>query len=222
MVNIIIQHFTGDMGELEKASVLNIGDYAASIGAEYKLLYGQVFREDMTTPIQKMHMLSEEFDDYDDLVMLDIDMFAPIGMTENVFDVDGIGLHENVQTDLHHRLVRTYPHLASLEYPYWGGAIYKLSRSDRQQLRSGYGKDNRWMYTYNRRYHWGDEGIMHTLACRSNFKPKSPYMNKKWCQCSFLPHPENAGFIHIRPKITPHGPKREKYENYVSLKEKGI
>ena len=75
---------------------------------------------------------------------------------------------------------------------------------------------------YNQLYHFEDEGIIHSLAFKSGFNPKNPYLDKRWCQCSFLPNPENAGFIHIRTKITPSGPKREKIENYRELVSKGI
>jgi len=221
-MNIILQHYTGDLGKLEEASVANIESYAKKVGAEYQLLRGQVFREDMTSPIQKLHMLGEEFDRYDTVIMLDIDMFAPKNQEENVFNVPGIGLHEKVQTDLLRRLTQTYPHLSSLKHPYWGGAIYKLTKSDRMHLRKGFEPDDKWMYNYNRRYHWGDEGIMHTLAVRTDFNPLIPYMHKKWCQCSFLPNPEKAGFIHVRTKVTPNGPKRDKYDNYKELQAKGI
>jgi hypothetical protein len=78
------------------------------------------------------------------------------------------------------------------------------------------------MNNYNRLYHFEDEGIMHTLALKSDFNPKEPYLNKRWCQCSFLPNPQDAGFIHIRTKITPQGPKREKIENYQALVDQGI
>jgi hypothetical protein len=47
-------------------------------------------------------------------------------------------------------------------------------------------------------------------------------MERRWCQCSFLPNPEKAGFIHIRTKISPQGPKKEKIENYNQLVKQGI
>lgn len=64
---------------------------------------------------------------------------------------------------------------------------------------------------------------MHTLAYKQGLKNEDRYiLEQRWCQCSFLPNPENAGFIHIRTKVTPSGPKREKIENYNSLVEQGI
>ena len=57
---------------------------------------------------------------------------------------------------------------------------------------------------------------------RSGFKTANPYMDRKWCQCSFLPNPEKAGFIHIRTKITPQGPKQDKILNWQNLVERRI
>ena len=78
------------------------------------------------------------------------------------------------------------------------------------------------MNKFNEAYKFEDEGIMHILAKKANFQPEDAYMHQKWCQCSFLPNPEKAGFIHVRTKITPQGPKKEKIENYYDLKVKGI
>jgi hypothetical protein len=219
MKNIILQHFDGDLRPLDKLSMANIQQYAEMVGAEYRLITGRPFREHLTSACQKVHMLHEEFDDYDTVLMLDIDMFAPVGMTENVFDVKGIGLYAQTQQMLHRRLAQGP---GSMNHPYWGGAIYKLSKKDRQSLREGLGGNEKWMDQFNQPYHYEDEGIMHILALKQNYKPKNPYMHRKWCQCSFLPNPENAGFIHVRTKITPIGPKREKIENYNELKSKGI
>ncbi len=222
MVNIILQHFDGEMRELDKLSMANIQEYAKLVNADYKLITGKPFRKHLTSPCQKLHMLHEEFDNYDDVLMLDIDMFAPKNMTTNIFEEPGIGLYEDVQHRLHHRLASAYPMQASLLYPYWGGAIYKLSKDMRVKLRSELGGYEAWMNPYNKLYNYEDEGIMHTLAVKSGFTPKKPHLHKKWCQCSFLPNPKDAGFIHIRTKITPQGPKRKKIENYQALVDKGI
>lgn len=223
MTNIILQHYTGQLGELEKESVINMTAYAQSVGAHYQLVTGQVFDPNFTTPIQKIYMLDKAWDTYDTVVMLDIDMFATTNTTENVFNVPGVGLHEATQTRLHKQLARTYPNISSINTPYWGGAIYKLDRETRQRLRRPLEDgDVQWMQQYNRRYHWGDEGIVHTLAMKTGYNPIQPYMDKKWCQCSFLPHPENAGFIHIRTKVKPSGPKRDKIDNLRALQQQGI
>ena len=222
MKNIILQHFNGELRPLDKLSIENITEYATLVGAEYRLILGKPFRSHLTDPCQKVHLINEEFDDYDQVLMLDIDMFAPKNMIENVFDVAGIGLYEETQRRLHARLAAEHPLHASKNIPYWGGAIYKLDRNSRIKLRKGLGDNESWMLPYNKPYNFEDEGIMHSLAVKTGFKPDKPYMDRKWCQCSFLPNPENAGFIHIRTKITPSGPKREKIENYQALVDKGI
>ena len=222
MKNIILQHFDGHLRELDVLSVENIKKYAKLVGAEYQLVRGKPFRSHLTAPCQKVHMIHEEWDDYDQVLMLDIDMFTPRDMTENIFELEGVGLYEDVQKRLHRRLAENLPLQASMNTPYWGGAIYKLDRDARIKLRSALGGNEGWMNPYNKAYNYEDEGIMHTLAFKTGYNPKTPYLNKKWCQCSFLPHPENAGFIHIRTKVTPQGPKREKIENYNELVTKGI
>lgn len=222
MKNLILQHFDRELRELDKLSMSNIQQYAELVGAEYKLITGSPFRGYLTAPCQKVHMLSEEFDEYDNVLMLDIDMFAPVGMNINIFEQKGVGLYEDVQKRLHRQLVEKYYPLGSLSAPYWGGAIYKMSRPMRQALRTGFKTNDSWMLKFNQPYHFEDEGIMHVLAYRAGFLSDGMYLDKKWCQCSFLPNPEKAGFIHIRTKVTPQGPKREKIENYNALVEAGI
>ena len=222
MKNIILQHFTGELRELDKLSVDNIKEYAKHVQADYKLILGQVFRKHLTSPCQKVFLLDKSFDEYDNVLMLDIDMFAPKNMNDNIFEEEGIGLYEDVQKRLHARLASEYPMIASKDSHYWGGAIYKMDLPTRQRLRKELGGNEGWMNNFNTPYHYEDEGIFHTLVFRSGFKSKTPYLNRRWCQCSFLPNPENAGFIHIRTKVTPTGPKREKMRNYEELVQGGV
>jgi len=223
VTNIILQHFDGKLRPLDELSKTNIEAYAKMVGADYELVTGKPFRSHLTSPCQKVYMLDERYDKYNQVLMLDIDMFAPIGMKENVFDLQGVGLYADTQSMLHRKIAATNPMFASLKAAYWGGAIYKMDRPMRQKLRRHFGGDESWMNPYNKLYQFEDEGIMHTLAMLSNYRhnPKM-YLDRKWCQCSFLPNPEKAGFIHVRTKITPQGPKREKMENWQELHDKGI
>jgi hypothetical protein len=223
MKNIILQHFDGELRELDKLSIDNISQYADMIGAEYKLIRGKPFDDSLTSPCQKVHMIAEEWDEYSNVLMLDIDMFAPIGMDVNVFEQPGVGLYGDVQKKLHKELVKKYKLLGSYSAPYWGGAIYKMSRPMRQSLRNGLNTDTSWMLNFSQPYRFEDEGIIHVLAYLAGLLSSDDmYLEPKWCQCSFLPNPEQAGFIHIRTKVTPQGPKREKIENYNALVEAGV
>ena len=226
-MNIILQHFDGELRELDKLSMANIQQYAEQHGAEYRLITGKPFREHLTSPCQKVHMLDEEFDEYDKVLMLDIDMFAPKHNDVNIFDKKGIGLYGPTQKKLHKRLVNDIRPIgtASIFYPYWGGAIYLMDRATRQHLRRGLGGNENWMSVFNVPYQYEDEGIMHFLATKTKFnKYPVPYLNQRWCCDSYAAdkHLYKSGFIHIRTKIAPAGPKRDKIENYNLLVERGI
>jgi hypothetical protein len=222
MTNLILQHFDGELRELDKLSIANIKNYASTINAEYCLIIGKPYNTNLTAACQKMHMISHDFDSYDDVLMLDIDMFAPVNMNENIFDVQGVGLYSDTQKRLHSRISIDYSMLASINAPYWGGAIYKMSKEMRVRLRNVDFHDDAWKLKFNKPYHYEDEGIMHVLAYRAGLSAETAYLPNKWCQCSFLPNPEKAGFVHVRTKITPGGPKREKIQNYNALKDAGV
>lgn len=222
MVNIILQHFDGELRELDKLSMANIQEYADMVGAEYKLITGKPFNPNLTAPCQKVQMIQKEFDHYDNVLMLDIDMFAPKGMTTNIFEEPGVGMYHTVQKMLHRKLVQQYPLITSAHAPYWGGAIYKMDKKLRVALREADVLSKTWMENFNKPYHFEDEGIFHVLALRAGINWRGTFLDSKWCQCSFLPNPQDAGFIHVRTKITPQGPKREKIVNYQQLVDEGI
>jgi hypothetical protein len=168
-------------------------------------------------------MLDEKYDEYDDVLMLDIDMFVPKNMKVNIFDQVGVGLYNPIQQRLHSKLVNKNPFQGSMDTPYWGGAIYKMDRKLRQKLRAGLGGNEGWMNAYNQPYQWEDEGIFHTLAFKTGLRINQDQMlHPKWCYDNYLDYPQYAGMIHIRTKITPQGPKQEKIKNYQALVDKGI
>ena len=225
MRNIILQHFDkfDNMRELDKKSQKNIQEYAVQVGADYSLVLGMPFRDHLTAPCQKVYMIDEEYDDYDNVLMVDIDMFVPKNMNKDIFEEPGIGLYNPIQQRLHNKLVSQHPFQGSMDTPYWGGAIYKMDRKLRQKLRAGLGGNEGWMNAYNQPYQWEDEGIFHTLAFKTGVRISQDQMlHPKWCYDNYLEYPQYAGMIHIRTKITPQGPKQEKIKNYQALVDKGI
>ena len=217
MRNIILQHFTGKLRTLDKLSVENISAYAERIGVEYQFVEGQVFREHLTPPCQKVHILDEKWDEYDDVLMLDIDMFVTKNLRLNVFKAEGVGLFADVQKRLKNRLVQ-HGRIES-ESAYFGGAIYKLTKQQRQSLRDGIPEDDSWMDPYNEAYQFEDEGIMSELFHRTDTQWSN--LDQKWCQDSYIPE-HKAGMIHVRTKIKPEGPKREKIDNFYDLQMRGV
>lgn len=214
------------MNELVEKSTESVRKYAESIGAEYEFLRGIVFRPDlahkMDYPCQKLIYLDEKYDDYDYVVMVDADMFVSVNCNQNIFTDDiGIGRHTDIQTGLRRNLVGLYPHLGSTEAPYFGGSIFRLSREVRKAFRSQLTDEI--LMTFARRYH--DEGVMHVLAnkCGMKHTDDGVYLQgQKWNYSSFEPTVDEANFIHIRTKVTPQGPKREKIENYRALVKTGL
>lgn len=216
--NIILQHFNGELRELDKLSVENIKQYAARIGADYKLLGGRPFRSHLSDPCQKAFVIDETWDEYDNVLMLDPDMFVTKNCIINVFNIPGNGTHGPVQIRLKDRL--TQLGRITSKGPYWAGSFYKFSKQERLLLRQQMPKNDDWMNLYNQPYFYEDEGILAQLASRANFSQS--YIDISWNQCSYLPSPETAHMIHIRTKITPSGPKRLKIDNYRELVDKGI
>ena len=220
MKNIILQHWTGELRELEKLSLKNIQKYAEFCGAEHQLIRGDLFMPNLAAQCQKVHILDEVWDEYDYVVMMDLDMFTRKGMTKNIFtDASGYGRHFKVQPRLVKALERGYPGLGNSNYPYWGGSIYRMPRELRQKLRKHIVE--REVRLFNK--HYVDEGIMHILAVKAKIPIEGAYLDEQnWNYSSFDEGVENANIIHIRTKIKPEGPKRTKLENYHALVERGL
>ncbi len=217
--NIILQHWSGPMDALCFFSSENITAYAKEVGADYKQLRGDVFRPDMAPQCQKVHMLDECWDEYDTVVMLDMDMFVRKGMGKDIFhpDITGVGIHILMQWGLAKKLRYFYPHLGNRKYSFWGGAIYKLSREMRQRLRVHIREDE--IAQFNDSF-W-DEGIMHRLAVLA--KVKKHYLDSRW-SCSSFGDIEDAYLIHIRPRrmIGTEKAAYPKIRTYEQLVERGL
>lgn len=223
MKKIILQHWTGPLNELAKLSSANISKYANKTGADYELLLGNVFRENLCPPMQKLYMLDERFDEYDMVVMLDTDMFTRKEMEEDIFeDVEGIGRH----TEIHDRLVkglhRMHPTITNPNGIYWGGSIYRLDRDLRQRLRIHINDNELIQFKGTGRFQ--DEGVMHRLAMLAKIeKDEKTYLPGNHWNCgSFEEGVETSAIIHIRTKIAPGGPKKPKIENYRDLVKRGL
>ncbi|MCY3879208.1 MAG: hypothetical protein OXF74_08525 [Rhodobacteraceae bacterium] len=219
MKNIILQHYSGKIQDVQKLSIQNIEKYAESQGAEYRFLEGSVFDSSLSPPMQKLVMLDSQFDSYDTVVMVDTDMFTRAGMEDSIFDQVGIGVSADFQRRLKWSLIRKRKGLVHWKYPYWGGSVWKLSLFERQMFRSNLHKVNL------RKFSEGlleDEGVMHWLAYHSKFKGGILPDNNRWSWPSYLPGIERASLIHVRTKVRPKGPERDKIENLIALKDHGL
>jgi len=220
--NIILQHWTGPLGELTQASSDAFKQYAGRIGADYCLVQGNAFREDgFDPPCQKMCILNEQYDEYDNVLMVDCDQLPVRGLTDNVFEAQGIGIfNEWCRTHAYARYKARVPHLFSPFHPYFAGSIYKLDRSTRIKMRNAIVEQE--IRTFARQFH--DEGIMHRLATLANVPLQGAHLDARWSLCSYYPITDDTKMIHIRPKIhpRPNSPRRPKEQTLRLLQQQGV
>lgn len=219
MKNIILQHWNGPLRELEKISVESMKAYAEYVGADYKLLTGTPFDKRYSSQLQKLAMFNEEFDDYDYTLMVDTDMITVRNLRENVFELPGIGMHTEFQSEIFAKFRRKLPNLSDERYAYWGGAIYKMSLEIREKLRVHISdEDLRWAPG---RFH--DEFYTHRLAMLAKLPLEDEPLPQRWCYCSYRPEPEKAAMIHVRPRVKLYESKKmPKIDNYYMLKARGV
>ena len=101
MANLIVQHWCGPSQRWAELAEQTIRMYSKNVGAEYLLIkdypMGDMIAQKQSKPylvLQKLYVLNEAFDHYDDVLLLDMDMIATKVM-DNIFNYPGIGrLHK--------------------------------------------------------------------------------------------------------------------------------
>lgn len=223
-MNLILQHYNGIPDELVKLSINNIAAYAKSIAVKHKLITGKPFRPQLSDQSQKLCFLMPQYDEYDNVVILDCDMFTHRENKANIFEARGMGRHTKIQSELREKIATRNGLLANHSAPYWGGAIYKFDRETRIRLRSAIPTDQI-LGQLDRQLK--DESIMHYLAWKSGLpETENTYFNgigkgNEWDMNSF-DDVSRAYIIHVRPKWGLRGPKCTKMEIYRDLVEKCV
>lgn len=218
MKNIILQHWTGELGPLELASKANMEKYAEQCGADYQLIEGNQFRSWLSPPCQKLIMLDERFDNYQDVLMVDLDMFVVKNVKDNVFDVPGVGLNSKVQKKIFKDMCnhKKYRPVVDKNGPFWGGAFWKFTNDQRKKLRKFIVDKELTIFMKD----FLDEGIVHRLATQAGLEQID--VPEEWCWGNCFPGYDKAKMIHIRHKFNFKGPKVPKIEVFAQLKQEGI
>jgi hypothetical protein len=214
---ILLQHWSEiDLPEIVRLSSANMEAYAKRMGADYQLFHGFPFDERLTAPCQKLHCLSEKWDEYDVVVMVDADMFAVKGLEESIFEVQGMGIYH---PSAHKRVLGKVPELTCSEGPFWGGAVYRFPQFVRKLLRENYDYDE--AKQFNNRGCGEDEGILHRLARRAGFRADLPrYFSQDWARGHF-DDLTNAKLVHVRHHDGK-GNRVDKIDVYRELEARGI
>lgn len=220
-LNLLLQHWHGEPSPVERGSWESMAAYARRVGAEHKILSGELVRGVRNPQMHKLHMLSDQFDDHDVVVMVDSDMFARKGAAD-IFEASGIGVSETLQKELKESVRRKVPHrFGKSDADFYGGAVYRLTREDRQALRAH--MDPGVLRDFDAYKKGCDEGVMHYLATQAGFKGRGLVGGDLWACSSYAPEREWAHFIHIRRRVKEGSEhRRNKTEALQELRRLGV
>lgn len=206
MKNIILQHWHGAMPRWATVCKESVEQYARRIDADYELLegfpMGDWFPNTKTKPwlvIQKIFLLNEKYDEYDNVLMLDMDMLFT-GKLDNIFIYPGVGrLHKVGMREVNaSKNGRKWPKLYTQGEPMFFGNCIKFTKEERKVLREGLDTD----VIHNSMSSDGlppnDEIIMHYLIVKTGAlkdKKKLELPHARFCDLPEESHPD-ATFKH--------------------------
>jgi len=222
MKKLILQHWTGELDELAKISAENIKEYAKMVGSDYHFIEGNQFHRSATRPpLQKLALLNKEFDDYDVVVMTDMDMVVKKGANQSIFDDEsGIGVRAFHEDRVKRNCIAAKPFWFDMSYCYWGGSTTRWNKEMRIKFREQLNPAEIAFFDTDR--YAVDEGMMYRLSCKVGLvdagkNSKYHFDGLKWQHPSFLTEGlDRAQLVHIR------GKGKTKIERYRELKERGI
>lgn len=163
-MNIILQHWDGAMPEWAILAEKTVRLYAAAIGADYELVKGMPMGKVHGPNSQKLVYLDPKYDQYDQVLMLDMDTIAT-NIHANVFDRPEIGvLHDRAMKGTS-RTPGAGPSLYKRGSHVFFGNFIKLNKDQRVELR----KHANWdLFAKAVVDHYsGDEIILHYLLHKS-------------------------------------------------------
>lgn len=134
--NLILQYWTGNMPEWARLAMESIKLYAKEINADYELVSGWPLGEFRGVVSQKVCLIMEKYDTYDNVLMLDTDMVYT-GIADDCFKYEGIGrLHLKAMSSKEKtKQGRYWPNLYQVNEPLFFGNFIKLTREQRVALR---------------------------------------------------------------------------------------
>ena len=136
MKNLILQYWTGNLPEWARLAMESIKLYAKDINADYELVTGWPLGEFRGVVSQKVCLVMEKYDVYDNVVMLDTDMVYT-GIKDDCFKYDGVGrLHLKAMASKETtKQGRYWPNLYKVNEPLFFGNFVKLTREQRIAIR---------------------------------------------------------------------------------------
>ena len=140
MNNLILQHWNNlgksSMPVWAERAQNSIKKFAKAINVEYQQVHGWPMGEFRGAVCQKLALLLEDYDEYDEVLMLDMDMIATKHI-DNPFNYEGVGrLHLKAMGSKEAtKQGRYWPALYKQGAPLFFGNWIKLTRQERIELR---------------------------------------------------------------------------------------
>jgi len=164
-MNIILQHYAGTAPSWVYVAEKTMRRYAARTGADYELVGGFPKGEKLGFTAQKLCMLDEKYDKYDQVCMIDMDTIAT-DVYESFWDRPEIGvLHGRAMRNPNERTPKAAPSLYTHGSWCFFGNWIKLNREQRQELRKHWNQELFEGAIVDS--HPGDEIILHYLIHKS-------------------------------------------------------
>ena len=189
--NLLIQHWEGPFYPGLQECQDSVKAYAERIGVEYKFVTGRPFCEELNLTCQKMHILDEMYDDYDRVLMLDMDIWIKPDAF-NCFEHPGNMMWFTGSDIKWHKWDRMGDH-CKRDAPYPMGPYYMLTSEERKLLREHI---NMPLFIERCNNHPGDEIIMHHLMWKAGWTPV--HLPSHYCDAT----ERSTDFFHFA------GPKR--------------
>lgn len=162
MKNIILQHFDGELPDWAIIARDTVKNYADKIGVEYELVTGNPMGKVHGAHTQKLVYIQEKYDEYDQVLMLDMDICAT-KIYNNVFDVPRIGvLHDRAMQGTS-KTPGAAPKLYKKGAPCFFGNFIKLEKEQRIALREIWERDEQFIADSVVDHYSGDEIVLHYL-----------------------------------------------------------
>lgn len=153
-MNIILQHWNGPLPEWARLAKKTIELYAEKIGCNYELVTGYPLGKALGPNPQKLVYITEEYDQYDKVLMLDMDVIAT-NVFENAFDRPEIGvLHDRAMKGTS-RTPGSAPELFTIGMPIFFGNYIMTNKDQRVAMREY--SDWKWLATKVVDSYSGDE-----------------------------------------------------------------
>ena len=132
--NIILQHWNGPLPEWAQIAKKSVEKYAQVIGCDYELVTGYPLGEKLGPNPQKLVYITEKYDYYDKVLMLDMDVMAT-NVYANAFNRPEIGvLHERAMQG-RSRTPASAPELFTLGMPIFFGNYIMTNKEQRIAMR---------------------------------------------------------------------------------------